>query len=241
MNIPVAERIKTIIVNMERCRWISPEFSSAKVYVVVNIPSFKLTMVRNGKVELESPVIVGDQMTETVIFSGMMSQIVFCPYWNVPVSIIKKEVKPGMAKNKNYLETHNMEWNNGQVRQKPGKNNSLGMVKFIFPNVDDIYIHDTPGKSLFTRGRRALSHGCIRVAKPRDLAVAVLEDDPAWTPEKIDAAMREGVEKAYRLKSRIPVYIGYLTAWVDRDGEINFYQDVYKRDERLAQLLLDDK
>jgi murein L,D-transpeptidase YcbB/YkuD len=180
-------------------------------------------------------------MTKTVIFSGMMSQIVFSPYWNLPVSIIRNEVKPGMAENEKYLETHNMEWNNGQVRQKPGKNNSLGLVKFIFPNSEEIYMHDTPARSLFARERRALSHGCIRVAKSRDLAIAVLEDDPEWTPEKIDAAMHAGIEKVYRLKSRIPVYIGYLTVWIDREGEINFYRDVYKRDERLAQLLLDNK
>ena len=241
MNVPVGGRIKKIIVNMERCRWIPPEFSRSEVYIVVNIPSFKLTMVRNGKIELESPVIVGDNLTKTVIFSGMMTYIVFSPYWNLPESIIEKDVKPGMAKNKNYLKEHDMEWNNGQVRQLPGKNNSLGLVKFIFPNSDDIYMHDTPAKSLFTKESRAFSHGCIRVGKPRALAVAILKDDPAWTPEKIDVAMHTGEEYTYRLKNKIPVYIGYLTAWVDMQGEINFYEDIYQRDERLLQLLVDDK
>jgi L,D-transpeptidase YcbB len=241
MNVPVSEHIKKIIVNMERCRWISPGFDRAKTYILVNIPSFRLNFVRNGKNELESPVIVGDSMTKTVIFSGMMSCIVFSPYWTLPQTIITKEVTPGMKKNKNYLESHNMEWNKGQVRQKPGINNSLGLVKFIFPNIDDIYMHDTPVKSLFGKERRAFSHGCIRVGKPKDLAVAILEDDPAWTPEKIVMAMHAGVENNYKLKKKIPVYIGYFTAWVDRQGEINFYQDIYKRDERLARLLIDDK
>jgi L,D-transpeptidase YcbB len=241
MNIPIGERIKQIIVNMERCRWISPEFAKAKEYIVVNIPSFKLNLVRNGKSEFESPVIVGKNVTKTVIFSGKLSYIVFSPYWNLPVSIINKEVKPGMAKNKNYLETHNMEWNNGRVRQKPGKNNSLGLVKFIFPNADDIYMHDTPAKSLFAHERRAFSHGCIRVEKPRDLAVEILKDDPNWTPGKIDAAMHAGIESTYPLKNKIPVYIGYLTAWVNQQGEINFYEDIYGLDERLAELLLDEK
>jgi len=241
MNLPIDECIKKIIVNMERCRWISPEFAKAKEYIVVNVPSFTLNLVRNGKSDFESPVIVGKNTTKTVIFSGMLSYIVFCPYWNLPQSIINKEVKPGMKKNKNYLETHNMEWNNGQVRQKPGKNNSLGLVKFIFPNSNDIYMHDTPAKSLFEKGSRAFSHGCIRVGKPRDLAVEILRDDPNWTPEKIDAAMHAGKENSYSLKKKIPVYIGYLTAWVDAQGRINFYEDIYDWDERLAELLTAEK
>jgi len=143
-----------------------------------------------------------------------------------------------MARNKNYLESHNMEWNNGQVRQKPGKNNSLGLIKFIFPNADDIYMHDTPAKSLFARERRAFSHGCIRVEKSRDLAVDILKDDPKWTPAKIDAAMHAGKESTYTLENKIPVYIGYLTAWVNPQGEINFYDDIYGMDDRLAELLM---
>ncbi len=241
MNIPVDERIKKIIVNMERCRWISPEFARAREYIVVNIPSFKMTFLRNGKIELESPVVVGKNVTKTVIFSGMLSYVVFSPYWNLPQSIINKEVKPGMAKNSNYLEKHNMEWNNGQVRQKPGKNNSLGLVKFIFPNSNDIYMHDTPAKSLFSQERRAFSHGCIRVGRPRDLAIALLQDDPLWTPGKIDAAMHSGKEYTYVLKKKIPVYIGYFTAWVDLQGVIHFYDDIYDRDERLAALLFNEK
>jgi murein L,D-transpeptidase YcbB/YkuD len=241
MNVPIGERIRKIIVNMERCRWISPEFARAKEYIVVNIPAFRLTFVRNGVPELISPVIVGKNVTKTVIFSGMMSYIVFSPYWNLPPSIINKEVKPGMARDKNYLEKHNMEWNNGQVQQKPGKNNSLGLVKFIFPNSNDIYLHDTPSKSLFAKENRAFSHGCIRVGKPRDLAIAILKEDPAWNPGRVDAAMHSGKENTVVLKNKIPVYIGYFTAWVDQQGAINFYKDIYNRDERLAQLLLDEK
>jgi len=207
----------------------------------VNIPSFRLNVYRDGKNIFESPVVVGKSMNKTVIFSGMMSYIVFSPYWNVPQSIINKEVKPGMAKNKNYLEAHNMEWNNGQVRQKPGKNNSLGQVKFIFPNSNDIYLHDTPAKSLFNKESRAYSHGCIRVGKPRDLAVTILEEDPDWSPSRIDAAMNSGKETTCVLKKKIPVYIGYFTAWVDEKGVINFYDDVYERDDPLTALLLGSK
>jgi L,D-transpeptidase YcbB len=241
MNVPIADRIRKIIVNMERWRWISPEFATAKEYITINIPSFQLSLVRNGKQEFESPVVVGNNLTRTVIFSGMLSYIVFSPYWNLPQSIIDKEVKPGMAKNKHYLELHKMEWNNGQVRQKPGKNNSLGLVKFIFPNTDDIYMHDSPAKSLFAKESRAFSHGCIRVGKARDMAVVVLRDDPNWTKEKINKAMQSGKETTYLLKKKIPVYIGYLTAWVDPQGDINFYDDIYDMDDRLMDLLISEK
>lgn len=237
MNVSVSERIKTIVVNMERCRWISPEIKDAREYVLVNIPSYRLTFIRDNKPALISPVVVGKAMTKTVIFSGNMTNIVFSPYWNVPTSIINKEIKPGMAKNSNYLASHNMEWNGGQVRQKPGPRNSLGLVKFIFPNSNNIYLHDTPSKSLFEKEDRAFSHGCVRVGKPRDLAIAILAEDPNWTTEKIDAAMNKGVENSYRLKNSIPVYIGYFTAWVNDEGEIQFFDDVYKRDNRLAGLI----
>jgi len=238
MNVPVGERIKQIVVNMERCRWISPEVIHSHELIFVNIPSFNLYFYRKGIKDFESPVVVGKNMSKTVIFSGNMSYIVFSPYWNLPQSIINKEVKPGIAKNSNYLELHNMEWNNGQVRQKPGKKNSLGLVKFMFPNSNDIYLHDTPSKNLFEREIRAFSHGCIRVGKPRDLALEILKDDKNWTPQKIDAAMNAGKETSYSIKNKIPVYIGYFTALVDEQGEINFYEDVYKLDERLAKIIM---
>jgi murein L,D-transpeptidase YcbB/YkuD len=184
-------------------------------------------------------VVVGKAMNQTVVFSGMMQYIVFSPYWNVPKSIIKKELAPAMAKNKNYLEQHNMEWNGGTIRQKPGPKNSLGLVKFLFPNSNSIYLHDTPSKSLFNEEKRAFSHGCIRVAKPVELANLILQDDSNWTPEKIAAAMNSGTEKWYTLKHKIPVYIGYFTAWVDRAGVVHFYDDVYGRDERLAALIFE--
>jgi L,D-transpeptidase YcbB len=239
MNIPVSEQIRKIVVNMERWRWISPDFANAKEYIFVNIPSYMLQLNRDGQRVFESPVVVGKTMSKTVIFSGNLSFVVFSPYWNIPPSILNSEVLPGIKKDKNYLAKHNMEWNNGQVRQKPGKNNSLGRVKFIFPNSNNIYLHDTPLKSLFGRDSRASSHGCVRVGKPRDLAVEVLKNDPEWTPEKIDAAMLAGTEKWVALKQKIPVHIGYFTAWVNELGEIHFYEDIYKRDNQLFDILID--
>lgn len=240
LNIPVSDRIKTIIANMERCRWIDPELEKGKKYIEVNIPEFRLYIVEDGKIAFISPVVVGRTMTKTVIFSGMMNNIVFSPYWNVPPSIIKSEIKPGMAKDKDYLAKKNLEWNNGAVRQLPGKNNSLGLVKFLFPNSSNIYLHDTPSKSLFERESRAFSHGCVRVAKPRELAIELLKDDPKWTPVRIDKAMHAGKESWYTLKKKVPVYIGYFTAWVDREGQLNFYKDIYQRDESLIKLLTEE-
>ncbi|TDO71479.1 murein L,D-transpeptidase YcbB/YkuD [Flavobacterium chryseum] len=240
MNVPVSDRIKTIIANMERCRWIDPELEKGKEFIEVNIPEFKLYLIRDREIAFTSPVVVGKAMTKTVIFSGMMNNIVFSPYWNVPTSIINKEIKPGMAKNKNYLAQKNLEWNNGAVRQLPGKNNSLGLVKFLFPNSNNIYLHDTPAKSLFERESRAFSHGCVRVAKPRELAIELLKQDPRWTPAKIDKAMHAGKESWCTLKKKVPVYIGYFTAWVDRKGQLNFYKDVYQRDESLIKLLTEE-
>ena len=239
MNVPVAERIKTIMVNMERCRWISNDITKSKELIVVNIPAYELTFFRDGEPELRSKVVVGKAMHKTVIFSAPMKYIVFRPYWNVPTSILKKEILPAIEKNPNYLEEHDMEWKDSYVRQRPGPENSLGLVKFLFPNSNAIYLHDTPSKSLFGKEDRAFSHGCIRVAKPKELAAIIMKNDPKWNPEKIETAMHDGEEYWYTLKNKIPVYIGYFTAWVDTQGVIHFYEDVYKRDETLATLLFD--
>ncbi|MFM2368289.1 MAG: hypothetical protein RL619_589 [Bacteroidota bacterium] len=237
MNVTVAERIKTIMVNMERCRWISNDITKAKELIVINIPAYELTFLRDGKSVLKSKVVVGKALNKTVIFSAPMKYIVFRPYWNVPTSILNKEILPAIEKNPNYLAEHDMEWKDDYVRQKPGPENSLGLVKFLFPNSNAIYLHDTPAKSLFSQEDRAFSHGCIRVAKPKELAAMIMKDDKNWNLEKIETAMNSGEEYWYTLKNKIPVYIGYFTAWVDTDGVVHFYEDVYDRDETLARLL----
>jgi murein L,D-transpeptidase YcbB/YkuD len=130
-----------------------------------------------------------------------------------------------------------MEWNGNSVRQKPGKWNSLGLVKFLFPNSYNIYLHDSPAKSLFNEDVRAFSHGCIRVAEPAKLARYLLRNDSKWNPERIDAAMNSGKEQYVTLNKPIPVFIAYITAWVDRQGRLNLRNDIYKRDERLATMI----
>jgi murein L,D-transpeptidase YcbB/YkuD len=130
-----------------------------------------------------------------------------------------------------------MEWHGNYVRQKPGPENSLGLIKFLFPNSNAIYLHDTPAKSLFNKEDRAFSHGCIRVEKPIELATQILKNDKEWNEQRIREAMNSGEEKWYTLKNKSPVYIGYFTAWADDKGEIHFYEDIYNRDNELAALL----
>lgn len=237
LNTPVAERIKTLTVNMERCRWVSPEMNTSREFISVNIPSYWLQYIRDGKEVLHSRVVVGKELNKTVVFSGKMSYLVFSPYWNIPKSILEKEIKPGIAQNANYLAQHDMEWNGNMVRQRPGPKNSLGLVKFMFPNSNNIYLHDTPAKSLFNKDDRAFSHGCVRVQKARDLAIAITGKDGGWDADKVDKAMNAGKENSYSLKKKIPVYIAYFTAWADENGNVAFFEDIYQRDERLAQML----
>lgn len=239
MNKPVSERIKQILINMERIRWAPAE--PKEDYLLVNIPEYRLHVYEDGKYVWNMNVVVGSEAHNTVIFSGDMKYIVFSPYWNVPPSIIKNEILPGMAKNKNYLANHNMEWNGGAVRQKPGPRNSLGLVKFLFPNSYNIYLHDTPSKSLFAQSSRAFSHGCIRLAEPKKLAIYLLRNDPAWDSTSITRAMNAGKEKYVTLKKTIPVFIGYFTAWVDRNGQLNFRDDVYGHDKEMAERLFQSK
>ena len=235
MNRPVQERIRQMLINMERIRWVPAE--PATDFLLVNIPEFRLHVYEKGQYKWNMNVVTGSVANNTVIFSGRLKYIVFSPYWNVPASILKKEVLPGIRRNKNYLANHNMEWNNGMVRQKPGPRNSLGLVKFLFPNSYSIYFHDTPSKSLFNEPKRAFSHGCIRLSEPQKLAEYLLRNEPSWNSEKIVQAMNAGKEKYVTVKEDIPVFIGYFTAWVDRQGKLNFRDDIYGHDKKMAERL----
>ncbi|REA56620.1 hypothetical protein DSL64_26215 [Dyadobacter luteus] len=241
LSVSPTDRIHQMLINMERIRWMPA--SPTTDYLLVNIPEFMLHVYEKGKLSFEMNVVVGSEANSTVIFSGTLNQVVFSPYWNVPASILKKEILPGIKRNPNYLARHNMEWNGGSVRQKPGKSNSLGLVKFLFPNSYNIYLHDTPSKSLFGESQRAFSHGCIRLSEPKKLAEFLLRRDSTWTSEKIGQAMNAGKEKYVRLRgeNEIPVYIGYFTAWVDSEGKLNFRKDVYGHDKKMARRLFGEQ
>jgi murein L,D-transpeptidase YcbB/YkuD len=236
MNYPIEKRIEQILVNMERTRWVPVQLKSN--YLLINIPEYKLHVYEHDSLAFSMNVVVGKYQHKTAIFNGDIKYVVFSPYWNIPASILKNETLPAIRRNPKYLAQHNMEWNAGHIRQKPGPNNSLGLVKFLFPNTHSIYLHDTPAKSLFDEDKRAFSHGCIRIAEPKKLAQYLLRNDPNWDDEKITAAMNNGVEKFVPLKNTVPVFIAYFTAWVDKQGKLNLRNDVYKRDSRLAKMIL---
>jgi L,D-transpeptidase YcbB len=184
-------------------------------------------------------VVVGKEGHNTMMFNGDLNQVVFCPYWNVPSSIVKKEILPEIDKHPDYLAKQDMEITGEEdgvpaIRQRPGPKNALGRVKFLFPNSFNIYLHDTPVKSLFEKDKRAYSHGCIRVKEPEKLAQYVLRNQPEWTPEKIEEAMSSNEQKFVKVKDPIPVLITYYTAWVDENGQLNFREDIYGHDTDLA-------
>lgn len=234
LNQPLDYRIRQILVNMERIRWVPQEPESD--FILVNIPEFKLHVFENGQYAHNMNVVVGTATNSTVIFTGNLKYVVFSPYWNVPPGILKKEVLPAMAKDPSYLKRNNMEqYGNGQVRQKPGPQNSLGLVKFLFPNNFSIYLHDTPSKNLFKQDKRAFSHGCIRIAEPTWLASWLLRSDSSWTDAAISKAMNAGKERFVTLQKEVPVFIGYFTAWVDREGRLNFRDDIYGHDKKMMK------
>jgi murein L,D-transpeptidase YcbB/YkuD len=182
--------------------------------------------------------IVGKETNKTAIFKGMMKYVVFNPYWNIPDKILEKEIIPAIAKNKDYLKENHMEWVDGRLRQIPGLDNALGAIKFLFPNPFDIYLHDTPAKGLFKEQKRAFSHGCIRISAPYQLAEYLLGNQPGWSSGKMDKILSTQKETFVKLEKEVPVYIIYLTAFVDVGGKLNFRDDLYQKDQALARLLI---
>ena len=240
LNVPIKDRIEQLLINMERMRWMPKERTGN--YILTNIPEFKLHVFEEGKKVFDMNVVVGKSGTSTVVFSDVLKYVVFSPYWNIPRSIVRGEILPAMQRNSNYLASKNMEQkgtSNGLpiIRQKPGGTNSLGRVKFIFPNNYNIYFHDTPAKSFFGKEKRAFSHGCIRLAEPKNMAQYLLRNQPEWTSAKINEAMNANKEKWVTLKESVPVFISYFTAWVDGDGLLNFREDIYGHDKKMAERL----
>jgi len=238
MNVPVRQRIQQLLINMDRMRWmpVEPEGN----LIVVNIPEFVLHVYEGKQKAFEMPVVVGKEGHNTMAFTGNLNQIVFSPYWNVTPDIVREEILPAMEKDPSYLERNNMEQTGTEgglpvIRQLPGPKNSLGKVKFLFPNDFNIYFHDTPAKSLFDKDKRAYSHGCIRLSDPVKMANYLLRNQKEWTPGRIDEAMNSGEEKYVKLKDPVPVLITYYTAWVDGNGVLNFRDDIYKHDANVAR------
>ena len=263
LNVPLAQRVQQIQLGLERLRWL-PEHIDGR-HIVVNIPSFELFGFNDGsaKPDLVMNVIVGEAINErnTPVFHADMTYMIFRPYWNVPYKITAKEYVPLILRNPGYLGRNNLEmvsnfaggstvyepsYDNVQLlstgalklRQKPGPKNALGLVKFAFPNNNNVYLHSTPSQGLFKRARRDFSHGCIRVEHPVLLGEFVLKDQGGdWDPEKIKAAMNGDKQKTVTLKVPIPVYIFYSTVLADEAGKVKFFNDLYGHDTILQDQL----
>jgi murein L,D-transpeptidase YcbB/YkuD len=240
LNVPVETRIGQIITNLNRMIWM-PVTQEAN-YISVNIPEFLLSVYENNTKLFDMPVAVGKEGTNTTMFSGMLDQVVFSPYWNIPASIVQREILPKMKADPNYLKSRRMEITGKNdslpvIRQLPGIENSLGRVKFLFPNRFDIYFHDTYAKEIFNKDQRAVSHGCIRLADAGKLANYLLRNNNTWTPAKVSAAMDAGKEQWVKPNAPVAVRITYYTAWVDETAQMNFRDDIYSNDKKMAQMM----
>jgi murein L,D-transpeptidase YcbB/YkuD len=261
LNVPLSRRVRQMQWSLERWRWLPEAYSKAPI--VVNIPEFRLRAYDgNFNIGVTMNVVVGQAYGHsTPVFSENMQYLIFRPYWDVPASITRAEIVPHLRKDPDYLAKDRLEIVDSRrnpvgsgpatsdtidqlragklfIRQIPGPKNSLGLVVFLFPNSYAVYMHDTPAPEFFAQSRRDFSHGCIRLEKPADLAAWVLRDNPGWSPERVRAAMTNGPDaQQVNLAHPIPVLIIYATAIVLEDGLVRFYDDIYKHDAALEQVL----
>jgi murein L,D-transpeptidase YcbB/YkuD len=260
LNIPIQQRARQIELNMERWRWIPRDLGDR--YILVNIAGFKLSVIENLHRMLEMRVVVGRPYRRTPVFSAKMTYMVINPYWNIPASLVFKDLLPKIQKNDNYLAQKGIkvfkDWSKGapeidpetvdwkkierqnfpyKLRQDPGPRNALGRIKFIFPNKFAVYLHDTPQRSHFNETHRDFSSGCIRTEKPVDLARYLVRDDHQWSEEQLSATIEAGERTVIEVQRPISVHLQYWTAWVDENGRLNFRNDIYDRDRLLDQAL----
>ena len=260
LNTPIEEQIEQLVLNLERRRWMSDRVESR--YIHVNLADFHLELIDGGDVAFDTPVVIGSLYNKTPVFTADMTYLVINPYWNVPKSIATRELVPKARKDRDYfrrngfelfenweedadqLDSTRIDWSDVGVdnyryklRQRPGPKNALGQLKFMLPNEYNIYLHDTPQQEHFSANERSFSHGCVRVADPEGLADAILAGQSGWTKEQIFGAVESGERTQVNLDEKLPVQITYLTAWVDEDNRVHFRNDVYQRDQILADAL----
>ncbi len=260
LNVSAMKRLQQALLNLERWRWLPHNLGNR--YILVNPPAFTLEAYNDEQKQLTMKVIVGEAYKKTPVFSEKISYLEINPYWNVPSSITLFEILPQIKKDPNYLTKNHyrlvsgqeessaildpilIDWDSigienfpGHLRQIPGPWNSLGRIKFMFPNRFNVYLHDTPYRDLFNKNNRALSHGCIRVGNPMELALFVLQNDASWTRERIQALIDIGQRHIVGIKDPCMVHLLYWTCWVGEDGRINFRKDIYHRDQVLWDAL----
>lgn len=260
LNAAPADRAATLRANLERWRWLPA--SLGEHYLQVNIAAGSLQVVRSGEVIMEQAVVVGAEENQTPAFSRSMGYLVVNPYWNVPSSIARNEILPALKRDPGYAARNRYEILNGwgndarvidpysvnwraipagrfpyRVRQRPGHNNALGELKFMFPNPYSIYLHDTPAKQLFGRGQRTFSHGCIRVEDPKGLALHLLDDQAGWDRSRLQRALDSDRTQSIKVTQPVAVHVQYWTAGLDAEGTLRWWPDVYGRDAPLVRAL----
>ncbi len=260
LNVPVESRIRQVILNLERWRWL-PQYLGNR-YILINIADFDLQVVDGGEAVMTMRVVVGRNFRPTPVFSDRITYMVLCPYWHVPKIVAMEDIVPMECEYPGYLQEQHFQvflgWGEETIeldpreihwcdvtsegfayrfRQEPGPLNALGRMKFMFPNQHNVYLHDTPARDLFYRSSRAFSSGCIRIEKPLALAEYLLQKDPRWTREALVEALDKNVERIVDLPEDMPVHLLYWTAWAEREGIVHFRNDIYGRDESLRLAL----
>ncbi len=251
VNIGAAERIWRIRVNLERMRWYLHDLDPS--FVFVNLAGYEAYYLREGRLVWSSAVIIGQPYRATPVFRSELTYLVLNPTWTVPPTILAEDILPAQRKDRAYLDrkgiriidrdgrvvpTSKIDWATAspgrfpyQLVQRPGPDNALGRVKFMFPNSHSVYLHDTPARELFAKSERAFSSGCIRVARPFELVELLLDDQTGWDRAAIEQAVEKGETRTLKLSKPVPILITYFTAWVDREGTLQLRRDVYGRDE----------
>jgi len=261
LNVPLEARIRQLVVNLERWRWLPSSFGEN--YILVNIANFELDIFEQGKITLNMRVVVGNNNRKTPVFTEKMTYLEINPYWTIPELLAVEDKLPKILKDPEYLKKQGIRVFDGwsevakeldpqtvdwgslgpgrfpfRLRQDPGPLNALGRIKFMFPNRFAVYLHDTPDKAYFSQSMRGFSSGCIRVERPLELAAYLLREDPEWTSEQIQARIESGERTIIHLRDPVPVFLIYLTAWADGDGEVHFREDIYNRDDPLYNALM---
>ena len=256
MNVTAETRLQQLETNLIRVRSMSGFLGER--FVFVNIPAAEMEVVEGGRVVQRHNAVVGQITRQTPILSSKINEVIFYPYWHVPVSIIRKDLIPHMQKDPNYLADEHIRifdnkgreidpttinWESDDAakfafRQDPGEINAMATIKINFPNQYDVYMHDTPFRNLFGDNQRFHSSGCMRIQNVRDVVIWLLRDTPNWSEQQVDAAIAAGNNNEVHLKTPVPVYTNYITAWATHEGVIHFRDDIYGRDGigELAQL-----
>jgi len=237
LDVSAEARLHQIQANLERWRWLPRNLPAERM--MIDIGGQRAALFRGGQPTLRMNIVVGDPRHHTPMFMSKINAVIFNPPWRVPTSIASKELFPKSRRDPGYLARNNFILVSGQLIQRPGPKNSLGQYKFDLPSPFGVYLHDTPGKGAFAKPNRALSHGCMRLEKPRELAIDLLAHQ-GWTSEQIDQAVSAGATRRVDLTTQVPLYVSYWTVFAENDGELDFRPDVYGWDQKLTAALKDD-